>query len=243
MKIFRNWFAWLGVLVGAMSSVSAISEIFQIGLSGFYLKFLDFYRNMLSPIVEIAKNFDLIIDPATLDFFIIYLVCFMMSLRADFLPLFQSEVWSTERYRFSKNYEKIVAEKPEEFPENMYHGKVLEDGSYKLYLTKMSPRWLILISSAVATFFLLPVFTVKPIRTLLKINNQYFPNLIKAALMMTPEERSLPLFDYKTESGEGSITVEYMEYARAMVIVVAQMLCLPIAIILFFVLAKYNPII
>lgn len=83
-SIVAGWIRWLSIPFGAMSAISAVTRIFDVGIVGFARDMLEFYRQALSPIYSIVESIPLPfeVEPLLVDTIAVYCVLVSMSYRA-----------------------------------------------------------------------------------------------------------------------------------------------------------------
>lgn len=240
-KILAEWLSWLGVIVGCLSLVSAITRIFEIGLSGIFAEMVTFYRNLAKPLFDLLTLFHIELTRLQTDLLLVYLVLLMMSVRAGLLPLLNPEILKNERARIATYYEEIATVENENFPPNMIAGTRLPDGRYSLRLIRYKPDWQLFLRGFAATITLTPILTLLPFRRAFPKSYGRMPNwrvLMLAFSLSSDDERHL-----MKEVQDGSFyNTSYLKALRSYAIVGLQAATLPFATILFFVLARYSPV-
>lgn len=241
-KYFTSWFAWLGVLIGFFSAVSAIQSVFSLGFSTFFESMLGFYRKLFEPLVLILNLLPFDITQTTVDMAALYIVFFMMSLRSSLVPLFFPEVLHIERKKISTRYIDTFPSAPQELPENTIETRTLETGEVEIDYLVFKPLWITYSRSILSCLLLIPAITLLPFRNL-----GFFKfltwNIIRLAWSVEPEERSEEYLQIDAVSGgKVPVSIHDMLLVKHYIVVALQFFTLPFALMIFFILAEYHPL-
>lgn len=242
-KIFEEWFSWFGVVIGALSLISAVNHMFSIGLYGFFGELIEFYRNASRPLVDFIAVFHLNITRFQLDILLIYFVLVMMSFRAGFFPLMRPEIFEDHRRRSAGISEEIGNfDIDEPAPDNLITAEQLSNGTYRMRFYVFRPNWHLYGLSFISSVFLVPLLTLLPFRRAIprRTPGGVPPlKLLRIAFTLSDAAKRRGMI----EIGEGTAySVSYLLTLRSYAVVAVQAAALPAAVVLFFVLAKYGPI-
>lgn len=227
-----SWFAWIGIGIGALSAISAIVHIFDLGLSSFFSDIIATYRKIASPLYDLAAFVGLNVPAALVDISILYVVMLAMSVRAAFLPLLDAEFFDVELRKTAK-YETVISKEPldpDNHPPNLVMAQQTDEG-WKCTLQVNQPRSRIWAKWIILTITLWPVLTLLPVR---KIRH---PNLIFVKVDSTAWGTTIV-----QQSKRITYSNLFIHYEKKNFVRLIQMITLPIAVILFLTLATFNPL-
>lgn len=240
-----EWLGWLGVVVGCLSAISAIARVLSIGLGGIFAEMVSFYREAFGPLFRFLMLLRIDLTPSQADLLLLYLVLFMMSVRAGLLPLLQSEIRNAEQDRRAIPYEEVAdisdISTSEDFPPNTVSAQKIESGKYLLHRYRYRPDWQMYLIRFVYTILLLPVITFLPLRRAIRFRGSsifHAMNVVKLSFSVSDNGNEKGFIEY----GGTHYNITYLRTLRSYAVVAGQAAALPLAVLLFFVLAKYSPI-
>jgi hypothetical protein len=227
-----SWLAWIGVAIGALSCISAIVHIVDFGLPKVLSDIVSYYRAMLRPLHDVLQRLPLPfkVTDSTVDLIVLYVIAFTISFRASFAPLLVPTYRDAERLKDASRSETIERFDPETNSDpDVVYGYEIGAGMWRIQRLHRSPasitfgKWLILC------ILLWPVLSFRPVRQF-RLEDRY---------LLSPwgEERG-----NFYRHGKSLINKDASRLARIQFELLCQFLMLPIAVVLFFVLARFLPL-
>lgn len=243
-SVFVYWLSWLGVLVGIFSGISALVRILNIGISGFLADLLVAYRALMTPIYDLFEIFWPSVPQLAVDTMSLYLVLLGMSLRAAVFPLRNGDYLQLQIGRDAKTWkefrheprdERLLVEQFAPDPDSgvsIVFASEVPGQPVEMLLAKnhsVAYSWAKWIALSIALW---PALTLLPARRV----NRKLKGLKDAQV---GEESGI--LHIQNDRGRTMVTAEYAHYIRTNRQNLIQMLVLPFAIVLFLLLAAYNP--
>lgn len=243
-SVFVYWLSWLGVLVGIFSGVSALVRILNIGISGFLADLFFAYRALMTPIYDLFEFFLPSVPQLAVDTMSLYLVLLGMSLRAAVLPLRNPDYLQLQIGRDAKTWTEFRHE-PRDGRSLIEQFTLDPDSGVSIVFASESPgqpveilwaknhsvaySWAKWIALSIALW---PALTLLPAR---RINRKL------AGLKDAQVDEKSSVLRIENDNGLSMVMPEYAHYIRTNRENLIQMLVLPFAIVLFLLLAAYNP--
>lgn len=230
IKQFASLLAWIGVLVGVLSAVSAINHLWEIGIGGFFADCVAFYRQMMSPLYDLLKRMPLpfSVPDFVFDIAALYFVLFSMSLRASIIPLSDKDYYHEERMKDAEYWTVHQGSLTEPLEDNLMYAHQNPDGTYTKTLYQLKAPWLTIARSLALAASLWPVITLAPARKL--ILTQY--------VFRSDGKDQGPLIKF-----DGAVvSKKYLRLTKMKLFLAGQIILLPVGVVLFYVLANFNPL-
>lgn len=236
-----NGFAWLSVLVAALSSVKALNTFFEFGLQGIWFDVINYYTELTQPFRElISRLFEAFSPPAwAADVMILYLVLVAAGVRATVLPLrFDEYFWVVRIKRtYVKEFPRQANQDLKEFLENQtvfpdeeFASATERDEFFEVTLKVLAKRWETVIWQFLKCLTMAPVVTLEPYR-MTKLPFRLARSLSKKA---KPKEFIVWNDERTAAYSKISVELDMMRYQCAL-----QILLLPVIVILFLLGATY----
>jgi hypothetical protein len=185
---------------------------------------------MMSPLYDLLKRIPLpfSLSDFVLDISALYFVLFSMAVRASIIPLSDKDYYSEERMRDAEYWTVHQGNLTEPFEENLVFAHQNPDGSYTKKLFRLKAPWLTIARSVALAACLWPVITLAPARKLM-LTQYVFRSDGK-------DEGSFIKFD------GAMVSKKYLRLTKLKLFLAAQIILLPVGVVLFYVLAKFNPL-
>lgn len=238
-----NGFAWLGVVVGALSVVKVLNVVIDLGLTGVWADILQYYNELTYPLRELVFRipFSTYFPIWLPDALVLYSVLLIAGLRATVLPLRSAEYYMSES---RKDYREIsVPRIPQEVAraflvdadKSVNTGELTSIQTHVNHSTigfvRIVPRWKLVIHQSIICLTLLPVITLEPVRNLRMPVIEFF---------RIQEEPNPANYEFKYRNGEGGHFASwFVESERMKLNGAAQIISLPLFVLLFLVGAAY----
>lgn len=243
-SVFVYWLSWLGVLVGIFSGVSALVRILNIGISGFLADLLVAYRTLMTPIYDLFEFFLPSVPQLAVDTMSLYLVLLGMSLRAAVFPLRNPDYLQMQIGRDAKTWKELRHEPRDERSLVEQFAPDPDSGISIVFASESTGQpveMLLAKKHSVAyswakwtalSVVLWPTLTLLPARR---------ANRKLGGLKDAQVDEESGFLHIQNDGGLTMVKPEYAHYIRTNRENMIQMLVLPFAIVLFLLLAAYNP--
>ncbi len=229
--------AWTSVLLGSLSAISAIVRVANVGLEGLWNDIVQTYRTALSPLYEFIQLFaPFEIQLLWIDLTALYSVLLVMSIRAQVLPLLQDPIalqWQRERDGPGV-YDLYLTEEPEE-QKGWINPVRLDDGSWRVTVLGLSSIQSTYARAVLSSILLWPAISLKPLRLL---DRRFLPLLKRTD--------AKPVGDvwlrFSGEDGPFNVHKYHLALTKTYRRLSIQLVSVPVAVVLFFVIETYVPI-
>lgn len=232
-----SWLAWIGVFTSSLSAVSALVRIFDFGISKFYTDVIETYRALIQPLYSLVGVFIPHFQELWVDLFVLYLTLFTMSIRAAVLPLFNAEYLDNEQTLVIDS--ELVSKPEKTFDEDILDSEAWQNDQPEAPYDFGSEGKIqyLLPSKSIWTKWILLSIALWPVITLLPARRILFPSI----LFVEPTPNSWGT-EVKLKSERITFANWFIRTQRLNFFNLIQMITLPLAVILFLLLATYNPL-
>jgi len=239
IETLKRVLAWIGVLLGIMSAISAVVHLKSLGLDGVFLELVATYRKVMAPVYDLAKiiPFPYSVSQLAVDLFSLYMVLFSMSLRSHLWPLSDPRVFLDQRRRDARLRCKIVDEEPKlvsSLPEEFYYGQGRTDGTWELWYREFRSVYYTYTKAFLLSLLTWPALSFLPLRRV---------RMWRYVFRRDFRETSIGIeFGKQASRNRAMVAAGEWHLAKRYLNLSLELVSIPLAVIIFLVLRTYAPL-